>query len=103
MSLHPPAGHGSCLSRGPKPAGYDLPLEVLATIPVAAPADVRTLADDFRMAIWDMRQTLNGLEKTHGIALAPGSVVVPRKHKSAVDRACLAYWNRVYGSDLPPA
>ena len=90
----------SCLSRGSKPPGYCTDLEVLSTIPTADACDIRTLAQDFRMPLFDMRDILNRLALTYGIATALDSVVVPRRSREVVEAECLAYWRAVYESDV---
>lgn len=90
----------SCLSRGSKPPAYDLDLEVLATIPTADACDIRMLAQDFRMPLFDMRDILNRLALAYGIGIALDSVVVPRRAREAVNAECLAYWTAVYETDV---
>ena len=85
--------------RGRPPTGFNLRMEILASIPYGAPASVRVLATDFGMADGEMRSLLRGLAE-FGVSVSDGEtgarVVIPRRFHQDVDGVVLDYWLRTY-------
>lgn len=85
--------------RGRPPLNFDLLMEILATVPYAAPASVRVLADDFRMAVGEMRTMLRKLSG-FGVSMSDGEtgcrVVIPRRFQDDVTARVEEYWAKVH-------
>jgi hypothetical protein len=84
------------------PPGYDLAMEIACTLPCEpCRVSLPTLAQEFGLPT---QSALRKLLANAGIDFATGrtgkdanSIFVPRKWWGATQRACVKYWQSVYG------
>ena len=81
-----------------QPHGYMLPMEVLATIPVAAPVPLEWLAGDFRLTMRQTRSVLHKLivEMGYGLLIENKAVKLDPKSLSRTNADLEDYWARVH-------
>jgi hypothetical protein len=86
---------------GTKPRGYDRDLEILASLALASPTPIETLAADFRC---EQREVVDAVKRLarFGVGYAKGSrsgegmAVIPRRFRDAVYEASERYWRTVH-------
>jgi|SRR6185437_12994558 len=97
-----PKNAPSCLHKGRSPKGYDLAMEVLATLPLHGDAPLAVLATDFRLPQYEMAGLLENLARRFGLRLNRRvrgnveSVSVFPDSRPFIDARSLDYWERTY-------
>jgi hypothetical protein len=85
-----------------QPYGYQLPLEVLATVPYAAPVNLKTLAADFHLTLRQVRSLVWRLmhETGYELLIDDGTVRVSPQGRAWVEKDVNEYWARVHERPL---
>jgi hypothetical protein len=87
-----------CLSRGPRPAGYDIALEVLMSLPLRMPAQIEILSQDFGETQESVRRIVNELADDYGVRNDLDGVRVPKDPRLlvAMIEATERYYDQVH-------
>lgn len=83
-----------------RPRGYDFDSEVLVSLPLASPCNIRQLAKDFGVPTNTVLNALGRLGERFGILVCGNTAEVLPGGKTAIKAASEAYWSRVWERNL---